>query len=155
MTTEERKEYSKQYYLKNKDKLKEKHKIWRLKNPDKNKQLSKVWYENHKEYLKEFFLDPIKKEKRNANQRKYEASIKRKARINSRRSGGYFVYYLPNEHYCGITNDLYNREASHRNTAGKNTDGMRVLFHSMDRSIAAHHEAMFQSILGINGLNYN
>jgi hypothetical protein len=154
MTTKERKEYSKKYYLKNKEKLNKRHKEWKLKNADKNKEINKAWYELNKDHVKETSFDPIKKEKHNYNQRKYNKSYKRKASIILRRSGGYFVYYLPEEHYCGITNDLYNRESGHRNTAGKNTDNMQVLFHSMDRSIAAHNEAMFQSVLGINGLNY-
>ena len=91
--------------------------------------------------------DPTIREKHNANQRAYTA---RKPKIDD----GYYVYYLPEEHYCGVTNNLYQRESQHRNTANKNTDGMTILFHSMDRNIAAHHEAMFQSVLGINGLNY-
>jgi hypothetical protein len=147
MTAIEKKEYFKQYYLKNKDKLKEKHKNWRLENPDKNKNLSKVWRENNKEYLKEYLSNPINRERHNKNQRNY--TVRR-----PKKQDGYFVYYLPEEHYCGITNNLSGRESSHRNTENRNTENMMVLFHSMDRSIAAHHEAMFQSVLGMNGLNY-
>jgi predicted GIY-YIG superfamily endonuclease len=111
------------------------------------------YYLTNKEKLianaKERLNDPVNKEKHNASQRLYYTkNIKQKV------NDGYYVYYLPEEHYCGITNNLYQRESSHRNTAGKNTNNMTILFHSMDRNIAAHHEAMFQSVLGIGGLNY-
>jgi len=109
------------------------------------------YYLKHKAEIiqkaKENLNNPIARDKHNANQRSYTARKPKK-------DEGYYVYYLPEEHYCGITNNLYQRESSHRNTALKNTNNMTVLFHSMDKSIAAHHEAMFQSVLGINGLNY-
>jgi len=80
--------------------------------------------------------------------KKYE-----KAYREARQTGGYFVYYIPSIHYCGIAKDLYARESWHRNKKKINTDGLKVLYHSMDKSEAAHHEAMFQSVLGIKGLN--
>ena len=110
-----------------------------------------------KEYMEQYLSDPEKRAKHNARQRTYESKPevieRRKAYRKARQSGGYFVYYLPSENYCGITVDMYARESQHRTIGKKDTTGMRVLFHSLDRSIAAHHEAMFQSVLGMYGLN--
>jgi len=90
---------------------------------------------------------------------KYEKTIKAKTtRANyrkARQTGGYFIYYIPSIHYCGIAKDLYVRESWHRTQKNVDTTGLKVLFHSMDRVEAAYHEALFQSVLAIKGLNVN
>ena len=96
------------------------------------------------------------REAHNARQRKYESKPEVKARRKKQREArqnGHYVYYVPSIHTVGLTNDLYRREAIYRSD-GVDTEGFRVLYHSMDRVEAAHHEALFQSVLGINGLNF-
>ena len=97
---------------------------------------------NKKEYEKEYYLK--NKDKIDARQR--EHNKKRKERY-------YCVYYLPEEHYCGFSIELLRRIGEHRR-AGKNVDGWRILYYSKDKTEAAYHEALFQSVLSINGLNY-
>ncbi len=73
-------------------------------------------------------------------------------RVNKiKKDGCYYVYYLPQEHYCGITNSLVSRMIDHRKK-GKNTDNYRVLYYSKDKKDACYHEALFQSTLAIEGL---
>jgi hypothetical protein len=110
-----------------------------------------------KEYMREYLSDPINKEKANIRNREYsnrpDIKAREKKRIQDRQSGGYFVYYIPSTHYCGITKDMYVRESFHRTVNKIDTTGMNILYHSDNLLDAAHHEAMFQSVLGMNGLN--
>ena len=74
-----------------------------------------------------------------------------------RNSGkAYLIYYLPNEHYIGVTKErsIYNRMSQHK-AKGNNIDGWRVLYASENRAEAYHHEAMYHGVLGFNGLNYH
>ena len=80
-------------------------------------------------------------------------SCHNEARKKREKKHGYFVYYLPHENYCGVTNRLRTRINRHK-IENKNIDDWIVLYHSNDAAEAAHHEAMFQSVLGMNGLNY-
>ena len=72
----------------------------------------------------------------------------------NKHDGIYTVYYLPEEHYCGYTRS-YDRRLQKHKSDGKDINGARVLFASKDWSTAVHHEAMFQSYLGMEGLNTN
>lgn len=73
-------------------------------------------------------------------------------RVNKiKKDGCYYVYYLPEEHYCGRTNCLVSRMIDHRKK-GKNTNNYRVLYSSKDKKDACYHEALFQSVLAIEGL---
>lgn len=73
-------------------------------------------------------------------------------RVNKiKKDGCYYVYYLPQEHYCGITNSLISRMIDHRKK-GKNTNDYRVLYSSENKKDACYHEALFQSTLAIEGL---
>jgi len=76
-----RKEYEKQYYLKNKDKHKEWNKQWRLKNKERKKEYDKKWYQKNKERSIKQTL-----EWRKNNTERYEESAKK--RLNSER--GFF-----------------------------------------------------------------
>ena len=80
---------------------------------------------------------------------------KRKKLREERKPGYYTVYYIPEHHYVGCTK-LHppDRIAVHRRRNNYNTEGWKVLFCSENKAEAFHHEAMFQSILGINGLNF-
>lgn len=109
-----------------------------------------------KEYMQAYLADPEKKAIFDARSKEYEnkpeTKAKRKAYRKARQTGGYFVYYLPAEHYCGIATDLTSRISWHKHK-GKNTDNYKVLFHSFDKKEAAYNEALFQSVLAIEGLN--
>ena len=77
----------------------------------------------------------------------------RKANYDKTKDGNHYVYYLPEPHYCGVTDNLEKRISIHK-ARGKNVEGWRVLYSSPNKSEAYHHEAMFQGVLGMNGLNY-
>lgn len=72
----------------------------------------------------------------------------------TKHDGIYTVYYLPEEHYCGYTKS-YDRRLQKHKSEGKDISKAKVLFASKDWNTAVHHEAMFQSYLGIEGLNTN
>lgn len=65
----------------------------------------------------------------------------------------YVVYYLPKEHYCGITNNPVFRMHDHKKN-GKDTTDWMVLFTAESRKTAAYYEALFQSTLAIEGLKH-
>lgn len=67
---------------------------------------------------------------------------------------GYWVYYIPSINYCGITHDLTQRKSWHKTFAKVDVTGFRILFHSFCRKETAYKEAMFQSVLCMEGLNY-
>jgi len=73
-----RKEYEKQYYLKNKDKHKEWNKQWRLNNKEHKKEYDKKWYQKNKERSIKQVL-----EWRKNNTEQYEESAKK--RLNTER----------------------------------------------------------------------
>lgn len=67
----------------------------------------------------------------------------------SHRDGFYSVYYLPEEHYIGITKAVKERIASHKRY-GKMTDGFEVVA-KFEREVDAHWlETMFH-MRGYNG----
>ena len=63
----------------------------------------------------------------------------------------YIVYYLPEEHYCGITENPHKRMILHR-SRGLDTEGWRVLYASEDLADARNHENLFHSILMVGGM---
>ena len=74
--------------------------------------------------------------------------------IRDNRTKVYYVYYIPSVHYCGVTNHLSVRMSQHKTVEGIDTEGWRVLYASKDPKEAAYHEALFQSVLAIEGVNY-
>ncbi len=107
---------------------KEYNRKWREDNPDKVKEYNKRQYAKNKS-----------EGKRSCDKSKLDY---------------YVVYYLPKEHYCGHTNNPEVRMGDHRRKKNRNTDGWRVMYACETKVEAAHVEAMYQSVLGINGLNY-
>jgi len=98
MTKEERKEYNKAHYLKNKEKVKERTKQYRLANKDKSKQ----WYLDNKEFhlknCKDYYDNVVK-------------------------TGDYRVYVLPNaNYYVGQTSAETHRMRQHRYDGNDTTD---------------------------------
>lgn len=62
---------------------------------------------------------------------------------------GYALYYIPEEHYIGITNNVYTRMNKHKHL-GKIIDGWEVI-QCYDNPIEAHfHETLFH-LIGYNG----
>lgn len=68
----------------------------------------------------------------------------------------HYVYYLPNEHYIGITSQKnpYYRINKHK-FLGLNTDGWFVINVFSTREEARHLENMLHSYMGFNGINLN
>ena len=81
-----------------------------------------------------------------------EILAKRKAK---RDVGYYTVYYLPKEHYCGITKMNVEYRMHQHKSKGKNVEGWRVMFCSEDKLEAYHYESLYHGVLGVNGLLIN
>tara|TARA_R110000751_G_scaffold15683_1_gene50572 strand:+ start:603 stop:944 length:342 start_codon:yes stop_codon:yes gene_type:complete len=91
-----------------------------------------------------------------ANNRTSTGEQYRRAKCNAcrnknQKTGLYYVYYLPNENYCGITDYLTRRLSKHKRV-GKNIENYHVLYISRDKKQAAYHEALYQSTLCMEGL---
>lgn len=91
---------------------------------------AKQWRTKNKEHLK-----------------KYRKELDEKQKLDH-----YIVYYLPNEHYCGVTNQPHKRMHNHKRE-GKNIENWRVLYTSTDRKTAHYYEAMFHSVLAMEGVS--
>ena len=74
------------------------------------------------------------------------------ATFKRRKLDHYVLYYLVNDHYCGITNALSDRLASHKKK-GRDVSDVKILATSKDRVTIKHYEAMYQGYLGIGGLS--
>ncbi len=66
----------------------------------------------------------------------------------------YHVYYLPEEHYVGITNDVAARCSAHRRRYGRITEGFEVLASFERRVDAAWFEVMLHQ-RGYHGFKQN
>ena len=64
----------------------------------------------------------------------------------------YIVYYIPSNHYLGMTNEPESRMSYHKRT-GKNIENFKVLYCCESRKEAKYIEAMFHSVLLIGGLS--
>ena len=62
------------------------------------------------------------------------------------------VYYLPEEHYCGVTNNPEKRMIVHKNK-GMNVEGWRVLSCHDTLVEARHQENLFHSVLCMEGIS--
>lgn len=77
------------------------------------------------------------------------------AKRKARNPGYYSVYYLSEENYCGVTKMDPEYRMSQHKCNGKNIEDWRILFCSEDQAEAYYHEAMFHSVLGMQGLLKN
>ena len=91
-----------------------------------------------------------KKAYRDANKEKLAAY--NKEYVSAKRDEFYTVYYLPEEHYVGITNQLYVRVKNHR-SKGRNVEGHRILFTCETKREALDIERKFHDVLSFNGSN--
>lgn len=64
----------------------------------------------------------------------------------------WIVYYLPNEHYVGITNQPKQRMADHKCHGNRNTEDWIVLYCTEDKYNARIIENRFHD-MGFNGLS--
>jgi hypothetical protein len=68
----------------------------------------------------------------------------------------HYVYYLPEEHYVGVTSQKYPcARINKHNFLGFNTDNWYILNVFETREEARHLENMFHSYMGCNGVNLN
>ena len=72
--------------------------------------------------------------------------------------GNYYVYYLPLHNYCGVTRVLMPRLYNHVAGSGYGNHkyditGWRILYSSPNQKDAHYHEALFQSVLAMEGLD--
>lgn len=65
----------------------------------------------------------------------------------------YYLYYIPEEHYIGVSNDPKRRMQNH-GAKGKITDNWEVFFESSNPRLVAYYEALFH-LIGYNGSNYD
>ena len=96
---------------------------------------------------------PIKSfaKNRTSTKKQYHRAKCNTCRNNNSKTGLYYVYYLPNENYCGITDNPTRRLSRHKKE-GKNIDGHHMLFVGKDKKEAAYREALYQSMFGMEGL---
>lgn len=87
----------------------------------------------YREYQSEWRAN--NKEKVASKRSKNRENIRRRQR-ERREDGFYTVYYLPNEHYVGMT-DGFDQRIYHHNYAGKNVEGCIVL-RTFDNAFDAH-----------------
>ena len=65
--------------------------------------------------------------------------------------GVFTVYYLPEEHYVGVSKNLY--DAYHRHIRrGKKVKGIKPLSFHKTKEEARHRENLWHSWLGCNGM---
>ena len=78
---------------------------------------------------------------------------KRQKEYRAKRRNGYWVYYLPDYHYCGHTSDVKQRMYLHKQQ-GRDlaVDNYRILAHCETQKEAAYTEAMYHGVLAMEGL---
>ena len=101
----------------------------------------KAWRAKNKEKLKAQNKRSYARMKANGNTRHQRAKLDH-----------YVVYYLPEEHYCGHTNNVSYRIADHKNKHGRDITGWKILYTTKTKKEAIYYEALFCSTLGIDGL---
>ena len=103
---------------------------------------------------KELDLFPIDKRKKDGRQSSCRKCHTIQNSISRRKAKSHFflLYYLPEEHYIGITNHINTRMSDHRKV-GKITEGYEIIG-QFERAVDAHLvETMFH-MRGYNGFRY-
>ena len=77
----------------------------------------------------------------------------KKAYRESQKEGYYSVYYLPEEHYAGVTSGVKARMRLHKHS-GMMTDGFEIVFTTESKREALDFEAKLHS-MGYNGSDKN
>lgn len=73
-------------------------------------------------------------------------------RFKDKRLDYYLLYYIPSHHYVGITNEPESRFLYHKRT-GKNIEDIKILYTCESRKEIKYMEAMFHSVLAMEGLS--
>jgi hypothetical protein len=73
-------------------------------------------------------------------------------RFKLKRLDYYLLYYIPSHHYIGITNEPTSRFNYHKRT-GKEIEDIKILYTCESRKDIKYMEAMFQSVLAMEGLS--
>ena len=108
-------------------------KRYRAANKEKQAALTKRWREDNKEAIKE-------------SNKIYNESLK---------DDFYTLYYLPEEHYVGVTCKLKTRLAKHRTESNRITKGYEVISTFDTKKEALDVERFMHDYLGYNGKNPN
>ena len=82
------------------------------------------------------------------NQKRREISANKK-----KDQGGWIVYYLPEEHYVGITSNLYRRMSNHKSD-GKSTIDLEIISKHKTPEMAALMECYLHT-MGYRGSKWN
>ena len=101
--------------------------------------------------LKLFPTDKRKKDGRQSSCRKCHTIQNSKSRRKAK-SKFFLLYYLPEEHYIGITNHINTRMSDHRKV-GKITEGYEVIA-KFERAVDAHHLETLFHMRNYNGFRY-
>ena len=131
-----RKEYHKEYYLKNKEKLIANSKKWQKENKEK-----------YIEYLKNYQLE--NKDKINTYYKEWYNNGGKEYQENYYLDGYYSVYLLPKENYVGQTKKIKARMADHRYN-GRDTSDYKILHTFATRKEAIAKEKEYHA-MGYNG----
>jgi len=69
-------------------------------------------------------------------------------------TNGYVIYYLPEENYIGMTNNLQ-RRLWHHSSKGRIVEGFEVVMDGFKSPIMCHHYENLLHLMGYNGFAYN
>ena len=143
MTKEERKECNERYRAANKEKIVAQKKVWYQANKEKIAAGQRAWRENNKEKISAYRKDYYQ-----ANKEVEKASTK--AQYQSQKHEP-VVYYLPEHHYVGVTDCLYNRLSNHRSFYNRVTEGYEIIYTAKDVTEARAVERYMHYEMGYNG----
>ena len=111
-----------------------------------NKERKKALYQANKEEIK------AKRRIKYLSSKEKEKSYS-KAYRESRKDGMYTLYYLPEEHYIGITTSMHNRMHVHKSQGNHSADVEIVA--KFDNKREALNTERYMHNIGYNGINKN
>ena len=130
-TKEEKRAYAREYYRINKESVLARQNAYNKDNRDLLNAQGRARYKNNHAHIRN--------------------------RINARmaelRDDFYTMYYLPEEHYIGITNYPKKRMQLHKHTQRNNTEGWEVVYTFKTKREALDMERKFHDVLGYFGGN--
>lgn len=128
MTREEQREYKRKWKSDNREKIASQQRAWYLANKEKVTAKSQAWYLANKEKVK----------------------AQAKAFMESKRHEP-VVYYLPEHHYVGVTDCLYNRLGNHKSRFNRLTEDHEIIYTAKDITEARAVERYMHYEMGYNG----